>query len=462
MSAIVDAGSFRDPRGRVYVDGGRVFRTITSSGIADYAHVRDSGLYGKLISENRLVAIEEREVDGAELGPGVEALLEHPRVPMISYPYEWGFQLLKKAAIFQLEVYLEALRYDITLTDATAYNVQFVGTSPIFIDHLAFRKYVEGEYWLGHRQFCEQFINPLLLRSALGIPHNAWYRGALEGINTNDLSALLPFSKKLSWNVLLHVVLQAHFQQATLSSSDRSMISTDRRMPKKAFERMLMGLRNWIAKLEPKGSGKSVWSDYEDDNSYSFGAAEQKAKFIQNFVAATSPQMLWDLGCNTGHYSQVALEAGADYVVGFDFDHGAIDKAERRATQRELRFLPLVLDATNPTPNQGWCQAERKGLAGRAEGDALLALALVHHLAIGKNVPLPEVVDWLLALAPQGVVEFVPKSDAMVMELLRFRQDIFENYNTDYFKQCLRERARIVRCETVAQSDRTLIWFERH
>lgn len=464
MSATIDAGSFRDPRGSVYVDHGRVFRTVTQTGIADYLHVRDCGLYAKLISEKRLVGIEERDPSDSSLewpGSSVAAVLEHPRIPMISYPYEWGFELLKKAAIFQLEVYLEALRYDVTLTDATAYNVQFVGTEPIFIDHLAFRKYVEGEYWMAHRQFCEQFLNPLLLRSRLGIAHNAWYRGALEGITTSELNALLPLHKKLSWNLLLHVVLQARFQTASLNRADRSKIRIDRRLPKASFERMLLGLRNWVGKLEPKGSAKSVWSDYANDNSYSSDAAEQKGQFICDFVSSARPQMIWDLGCNTGHYSEIALQAGAEYVVGFDFDHGAIDKAEQRATERNLRFLPLVLDATNPTPNQGWCQAERKGLADRAESDGLLALALVHHLAIGKNVPLPDVVGWLFALAPRGVVEFVPKSDPMVAELLRFREDIFDTYDVDHFEACLRERGKIIRSETVHQSERVLYWFER-
>jgi ribosomal protein L11 methylase PrmA len=461
MSVSIDAGSFRDPRGRVLIDRGRVLRTVTSSGIADYKHVRDCGLYEQLISQKRLVGIEELDPVAANLGSDVEAVLEHPRIPMISYPYEWGFELLKKAAIFQLEVYLEALRHNVTLTDASAYNVQFVGTAPIFIDHLAFRKYVEGEYWMAHRQFCEQFLNPLLLRSAVGIPHNAWYRGALEGITTSDLGALLPLREKLSWNILLHVVLQAHFQKASLGAAGRSKVSMDKRLPKASFERMLIGLRDWIEKLRPKGSGKSVWSDYANDNTYSSKAAEQKAQFIRDFVTPTRPQTLWDLGCNTGHYSEVALGAGAEYVVGFDFDHGAIDKAERRATERNLAFLPLVLDATNPTPDQGWGQVERKGLVGRADAEGLLALALVHHLAIGKNVPLPEVVDWLFALAPRGVVEFVPKSDPMVKELLRFREDIFATYDVEHFKSCLLERGRIVRSETVQQSERELFWFER-
>lgn len=461
MTAMVDKGSFRDPRGRVYIDAGRIFRTVTPVGIDDYAYVRDSGLYAKLIAENKLVSMSEKSAEGSAMGSGAEVLLEHSRIPFISYPYEWGFQTLKKAAIFQLDVYLEALRYETTLSDATAYNVQFIGASPIFIDHLAFRRYEQGEYWMAHRQFCEQFLNPLLLRAKLGIPHNAWYRGALEGISTTELNAVLPFQKKMSWNIFFHVVLQSHFQNASMQRSDRPAVTVKNNLRKASFQNLLLGLRSWISKLEPKGAGKSVWDDYANDNSYSDKGAEQKRRFIQDFVSTAHPKMVWDLGCNTGHYSQAALEAGADYVVGFDFDQGAVDKAERRAAELNLRFLPLVLDATNPTPSQGWCQAERKGFIDRANCDALFALALVHHLAIAKNVPLPNVVDWLLKLAPRGVVEFVPKSDPMVVELLRLREDIFDEYNLESFQRALLEKADIVKTERVAQSERVLIWFER-
>ena len=152
--------------------------------------------------------------------------------------------------------------------------------------------------------------------------------------------------------------------------------------------------------------------------------------------------MIWDIGCNTGDYAKAALESGAGYAVGFDFDQGALDAAFARAESEGLNFLPLFLDLANPTPSQGWAERERRGLTDRASADAILALALVHHLAIGRNVPLEEVVAWLVGLAPNGIVEFVPKSDPMVQRLLRLREDIFDDYSEETFSQHLQARAK--------------------
>ncbi|MBU2676258.1 MAG: class I SAM-dependent methyltransferase [Gammaproteobacteria bacterium] len=463
MAIDLDEGSFRDPRGHIYLDADRVFRTVNTTGIDEYNRVKTTGLLGKLIASNQLVELEEvdKQAHGFDQ-PEVALLLEHPRLPFISYPYEWGFQQLKSAALLQLDIYLEALRHDVTLSDASAYNIQFIGAQPIFIDHLAFRPYEDGEFWLAHRQFCEQFLNPLLLRAKLGISHNAWYRGTLEGISTSDLNSLLPLRKKLSWNTFSQVVLQAHFQKATLEKSARSAVSANKGLPKLSFERLLTGMRHWIETLQPLDSGSTVWGDYADDNSYNENSAIHKRRFIESFAADLKPDVLWDLGCNTGEYSAAALSSGARYVVGFDFDLVAIDKAYMRARDNDLAFLPLFLDAANPSPNQGWSQLERKGLKNRADCACLLALALVHHLAIGKNIPLTAVVKWLLALAPNGVVEFVPKNDPMVQELLRFRDDIFDDYDLDHFVKSIRERADIVLIEQIQDSERHLIRYKCH
>jgi ribosomal protein L11 methylase PrmA len=171
--------------------------------------------------------------------------------------------------------------------------------------------------------------------------------------------------------------------------------------------------------------------------------------------------MIWDIGCNTGDYAKAALEAGAGYAVGFDFDQGALDAAFTRAESEGLSFLPLFLDLANPTPSQGWAERERRGLTDRASADAILGLALVHHLAIGRNIPLEQVVAWLIDLAPNGIIEFVPKSDPMVQRLLRLREDIFDDYGEEAFAKHLQAGAKIVQVAEVSASGRRLFWFER-
>jgi ribosomal protein L11 methylase PrmA len=456
-----EPGSFRDPGGRIYWYGERVLRTVMPSAAKDFEFVEASGLIPVLVERGMLIPQSHLSLEmlGEAVGDAAY-LLEHPKLDFISHPYEWPFRALQAAALLQLDLYLEALKRNVTLSDATAYNIQFDGVRPIFIDRLSFRRYVDGQFWLGHRQFCEQFLNPLLLRSMFGIPHNAWYRGSPEGIGAAELSALVPLRKKFSWRVLTNVVMQGSLQK-TRSSDAHKAVAGKLQFPKTAFERLLGGLRTWIASLHPADRQPTTWQEYARNTSYRDTEAEAKRKFVARFVSECKARTVWDIGCNTGDYSVAALQAGARSVIGFDFDQGSLDLAFDRARSEKLAFTPLFLDVTNPAPDQGWGQAERRGLRARAKADAVLALALIHHVAISKNVPLDDVVAWLTDMAPRGVIEFVPKSDPMVVELLRLREDIFPNYNEEHFVKCLEERARIVTSETVSSSGRKLFAFER-
>jgi ribosomal protein L11 methylase PrmA len=456
-----ESGSFRDHRGHVYDVDGRIFRSVMPIAADDFKFVRATGLIDELVDDQMLVA--ETPVDRSVLngqGDGASLVLEHPRLPYISYPYEWPFAALKAAALFHLDLQLRALQKDVTLTDATAYNVQFDGPKPIFIDSLSFRRYEDGEFWDGHRQFCEQFVNPLLLRAVVGVPHNAWYRGSLEGITAAELSRVLPWRSRFSWNTMTNVFMQARLQRAASNSEKALRIKSSRRLPKIGFEQMLRGMRRWIARIESGSEGQSQWQEYAEDNSYTDEDTSQKRQFVADFVAQAKPELMFDLGCNTGDYSALALQSGAQRVVGFDFDHGALDRAFDRARRESLKFLPLFLDAANPSPEQGWLQAERQGLARRAQGDAVLALALVHHLVITRNIPLKSVLDWITGMAHGGVIEFVPKVDPMVQQLLQLRTDYFDDYDKETFESLLASRADIVNVQEVSSSGRTLYSFE--
>ncbi|MBM6593718.1 methyltransferase domain-containing protein [Microvirga pudoricolor] len=459
-----NAGSYRDPAGHVYEDAGRIFRTINERARADYETVRDKGILSAAAQKGLL--IESREIEkpaGQEGFARAAYVVEHPRVPFISYPYEWSFGALKAAALHHLDLQLDLLAQDAVLSDATAYNVQFIGSQPVFIDLLSVRPYRKGEFWIGHRQFCEQFLNPLLLQSSLGIAHNTWYRGSLEGIPTADLARALPFSSRLSWNMLSQVILQAKLQAKATNAPAKAIqeAKNTRTLSRTAYEGMLRQLRNWIAKLEPARSGKTVWGDYAKDNTYSSAEAQEKRRFVAEFAAKTRPGIMIDIGCNTGDYSVAALEGGASYVVGFDFDQRALDLAFSRSQTDKLKFLPLWLDASNPSPDQGWMQAERSGFGHRAKVDGMVALAFEHHLAIAKNVPLPQVVDWLVDRAPLGVIEFVPKNDQTVQTMLALREDIFDDYSVETFAGQLTKRARIVEQKVVSESGRTLFFYDR-
>lgn len=456
----INPGSFRDPSGRVFEDGSRVFRSITDSASDNYERVRDAGIFEKYAHDGRIVATTELDAgDHPIRGDNVRYVAEHPRLKFISYPYEWPFSLLKKAALFHLQLQLDLLGDGFVLSDASAYNVQFEGVHPIFIDVLSIRPYTDGEYWLAHNQFCEQFLNPLLMHACLGLHHNEWYRGRLEGIPSEAIAGMLSFRQKLSFRMFSHVVGPAKLQ----GRSERKRSSTRikaRPFPRIAYQGMLEQLASWIGKLSPANS-PTAWQEYEGFHTYSAAEEQAKTDFIRQFVADTKPDQLWDIGCNTGAYSAAAIQAGAGSVIGFDFDRGSLDKAVMRAERERLNLLPLFLDGANPSPNQGWAQSERMGLDRRLHADAIIALAFIHHIAIGKNIPLDYAVDWLVSLAPSGIIEFVQKDDETVEEMLLLREDLFHDYNEANFRAALLQRADIGAERRNPENGRLLVTYRR-
>jgi ribosomal protein L11 methylase PrmA len=260
---------------------------------------------------------------------------------------------------------------------------------------------------------------------------------------------------------LSHVTAQAALQRRQVAGRAQPVDKLkSSRLPKNAFVGMLAGLRNYIAGMRPP-SGKTVWADYANSTSYTDREAATKRAFVQEMVGATRPSLLFDLGCNTGDYSEAALEAGAAQVVGFDFDYATLDRAFDRFSKSGRPVLPLWMDAANPSPSQGWAQAERKGLQQRARADALIALAFIHHIVIGRNVPLDMAVEWITGLAPVGIIEFPPKDDPMVQRLLMLRQDIFPDYTEEAFLASINARARVVGSRHVSENGRLLVWYER-
>ena len=505
--------SFRDPAGRVFEADGRILRSVSESAARELRFVRESGALNAALEEGRVVAAtatDPRALGEHALPNG--AALEHPRLPFISYPYEWPFALLRAAALHHLDLHCEVLAHGVTLSDASAYNIQWDGARPVFIDWLSFRRYRAGEYWAAHRQFCEQFLNPLLLGAELGVPHNAWYRGAQEGISAEDLARVLPWRRRwFSWRLQTHVFLPLRLAARAGADTQKVLKRVRARgLPAPAFRALLVQLRHWIAALEEPAQ-KTPWRAYHSTTSYSAPEAEAKRALVREFASTERPELLFDVGCNTGEWSETALAAGARYAVGLDADAGALAAAaaraqapaaadgdhavhhnatlrraraqapaataggdhavhhnatprRARADANKLRFLPLFQDAANPTPAQGFASRERASLVERAaparDGAALLALALIHHLVIARNLPLAGVLDWLIELAPRGLIEFVPKDDPRVQGLLALREDIFPHYNAQHFEALLRARARVRRVTTVSARGRRIYWYD--
>ncbi len=459
--ALPVAGSHRDPAGGVHRLGNRILRTVAPDHDAEFTAALRTGLLDRFADTGRIVAFEAFSAPPATVGlAGASRVLEHPQLPFVSYPYEWSFEALRAAGLHHLDLHLEAMEAGLTLSDASAYNIQFLGTEPIFIDVLSFRPYRDGEIWAGYRQFCEQFLNPLLFCTMTGVMPNAWYRGALEGIKTSDLRRLLPWRAFLSRRILLHVVAHSALEdvaQTAVAAKDASVVAAT--LPRARFLRVLGAMRAWLESLAPKRV-RSRWADYRATCSYTDEERMAKHAEVSAFAGALQPKMLWALGCNTGEYPLLALQSGAERAIGWDGDTAAVDTAFRAARDAGARFTPLVCDLANPSPSQGWDQAERAGMHERSSADAVMALAIIHHLVFSANVPLPKAIAWTVSLAPRGLIEFVPPHDMQVQRMIAHRGSVHP-YDRDLFATALNNVARIERSTVLGASGRELFWYDR-
>jgi len=447
----LEPGSFRDPDSRIFTADGRVLRLLSEHGLADWRALSSSGLLEELpVVGTREVEVEV-EVPEALHG-GVAAVLEHDRIPFVSYPYEWTFSMLRDAALLQLELLRRAIEKGLILKDSTPYNVQFQGAQPVFIDVGSFEQLREGEPWAGYRQFCMLFLDPLLLQAWKDVPFQPWLRGSLEGITPREMRSLLSTRDFLRRGALSHVVLHDRLERRY----EEKEADLKGELRKAGFKKELIlanvrGLERLIGRLrwEP---GRSTWSEYGPHTTYTAEDAERKARFVADAAAEEHPRLVWDLGCNEGRHSRIAAES-AEHVVAMDADSLVVDRLYRALREEgETKILPLAVNVVDPPPGLGWRGQERRPLLDRGRPDLTLALALIHHVSIAGNVPVAEFLDWLQGATRSLVIEFVSPEDPMARRLLaRKRPGNHPDYRADWFEQCLTARFEIVRSEPLSR-----------
>jgi len=458
----VDSGSFRDRDGRVYRVEGRIIRGLSAGALADFESLRSRKFYERLVSKGQLVASESLQPDSVPLPPEERELwagfLEHQRVPVISYPYEWTFGMLRDAALLQLEVIEAAIAEDMTLKDATPYNIQFLSGRPVFIDIPSFETLQAGTPWAGYRQFCEMFLFPLMLQAYKGIPFQPLMRGSIDGVSVQTAARLFGLRDRFRSGVFSHVWLQSKLDRRF--GSTRQDVRTD--LKSAGFHKELIlanvrKLRKLVAGLQWRGEG-SEWGAYEAFHNYSEGDHALKEAFIDECTAASGAGCVWDIGCNTGQFSKIAARH-VDQVLAMDLDHFAVERLYREIRSGETaNILTLVQNVADPSPNWGWRNRERTELASRARPDLILCLALIHHVVISANVPLDEFIAWLAGLSDQLVIEYVSRRDDKVETLLRNKEDKYSDYSRERLEQALERHFEIRRQLTLESGNRFLYW----
>jgi len=461
MSDSVVPSSFRDPSGFVFKRDGVLYRQVNTAYGDDYDHLMGSGLYDALNASGQLVTHTEEDVPASI--PDIAYKTIRPEIiPFISYPYEWSFSALKDAALLTLSIHELALDHGMVLKDASAYNIQFVDARPTFIDTLSFERYREGEPWIGYGQFCQHFLAPLALMSYCDIRLLGLSRVFIDGVPLDLASKLLPTRTRLRPSLSLHIHLHAKTQSRHSNAGHDA--KADQRTQKRlasgkvslqAMRGLTDNLRSAVSKLHWKPAG-TEWGDYYEDTNYSAADEASKEELVTRFISQIRPEAVWDLGANTGKFSRIASNAGIP-TIAFDVDPAAVEKNYLTCIEgRETNMQPLQLDLTNPSPALGWRNAERDSLIERGPADLVLALALVHHLAISNNVPLSNVAEFMASLCRVLVIEFVPKSDSQVQRLLSTRKDIFPDYTPEGFEKAFAAFFDIEEAVVVGKTKRKL------
>ena len=457
---MVDPASFRDPSGFVFRRDGTLYRQIQASGAVDWQSFTSSGLYERLAADRLIVAHQVEPVEQAAL-PGSIAVIRPRMVDVISYPYEWSFSQLKEAALLTIELQARALDAGMRLKDASAYNIQLDAGRPILIDSLSFEVAPATEPWPAYRQFCEHFLAPLALIAHRDARCGLMLRDFIDGIPVDMAARLLPWRTRLSLGLSAHIHLHAGAQRRAADEAPPApgVAKRERRISETGQRALLDSLRRTVDGLRWQPS--SHWSGYASATSYSDAGTASKGQIVREMLAAVGGRSAWDVGANVGVYSAMAAEAGYR-VVAWDQDAASVEAHWHRVRgDGNPAVLPLVVDLANPSPAIGWALEERASFLERGEPDVMLALALVHHLAIGNNVPLPRVASLFARMAPRAIVEFVPKDDPMTRRLLAARRDIFEHYTIEGFRDAFGGPFRIVREASVDDSPRTMFLLER-
>lgn len=461
------AGSFRDPLSRVVTDGDRVVRLLAGRGVDDARDALDSASVRALIEAGEVVAsawLDDPARAAVDPSGAFRAAIEHPRLPFISYPYEWPFSMLKDAALLTLSILRRTLPDGITLKDATPYNVQFLGAQPVFIDVGSFERRGETDPWFGYGQFTSLFLYPLMLQAYAGTAFQPWLRGSIEGISPTDMDGVLRGLRlRRRRGRLIHVRLHAAaVRRVSARTQDVETESKRARFSGRVLDNTWRNLERLVGRLE-WGEARSVWSQYGTRDHYTDADLEAKERVVRDVAATRRRALVFDLGANDGRFSRIAAEH-ADYVVAVDADRLVVDRLYRTLRQAgERRIQPITIDLADPSPALGWGGAERSSFAGRARPDLVLYLAVVHHLAISRNVPVAMQLDQLAALGGEVVFEFPTEDDPKVRELLLAkRSGLFEGYRADVADRLVAERFGVARREVLASGTRILYHLVPH
>jgi hypothetical protein len=448
--------SFRDPSGYIFrSDDGILYRQVNKIFQADFDEFTSSGLYSDLVTQKILISHQEinENLTGSE---DYYATLKPVVIPFISYPYEWSFDMLKEAALLTLQAAKEAMKYNMMLKDASSYNVQWFGGKMIFIDTLSFEKWDTTKPWVAYRQFCEQFLAPLALMHYLQLPLQNLQLSYPDGIPLSLVKKLLPIRSRFNLNTYLHLHLHAAYSLKPSTLSDKKIVFSRTKQ-----ENLIKSLEHSVQSFSLNALS-GVWSGYYNEAREREDYLIEKKNIIQRWLSSLFINSAIDIGANEGEFS--FLLAGNNIsTISVDFDHYSINQLYRKIKKSNvLNCIPLIIDFSNPSPAIGLNNEEHISFLERIKVDLVMALAVVHHLAIAKNIPFERIAKILSAMGKYLIIEFVPKEDEKVELMLNSGVRISHEYNEDKFLKAFGDYFSILKKEQISDTKRTIYIMRKY
>jgi hypothetical protein len=439
-------GSFRDPAGFVFSANDIYYRQVNRVYAEDYELLIRSGLY-RLLTENGSLIPHVEIAENMTGSPEWYKTLLPEQLPCISYPYEWSIEQLRDAALLTLAVMKSAVGQGMILKDASPYNIQFHQGKPIFIDSLSFEKHDPSGPWVAYRQFCECFLFPLLLEHYHAFDARKLLSVYPEGIPASETASLLPARSRLSIGVWLHVHLQNMIRDPKTLPDQRGRpgrggpgVEPDgpgrhAGFNKEKLLRLIQHLENIAAGLRLRPKKGSAWSDYYQRTIHGSGYLEEKDKLFRGLLQEIDYSSALDIGANEGYFSRILAEKKA-LVVAIDFDPVCINTLYLAIKKERIpNILPLCVDIMNPSPASGFRNKERLSFYERRRYGLVTALALIHHLVLGRNIPFRELAGYFAeSTGKYLIIEFVPLEDEKAADLIKNKKNFHAPYTATWFE----------------------------
>lgn len=447
--------TFRDPAGSVELRADGVYRSVHAPYDAEILEFLAQPIADKLATERRLIGSE------VVSRPNEEPLvLRHPLVSFQSFAWEWAPAMWLAAAELTLTLCMELVVQGWVLKDATPLNILFRATEPVFVDVLSIERADPHQtIWLPYGQFVRTFLLPMLAHSVLGWPLQAAMTRR-DGYEPEEIYAALTWRARMRQPALSAVTMPSLLAgskglEGSKKLQDGGLAARMVKEPELAREILLKtlgSLRQQMRKAMPKQRG-STWSDYaETAIHYDEADHGRKRDFVMRALAVARPARVLDVGCNTGAYSMLAEEIGAE-VVAIDTDVQAVDRLCTSLKGSGKNILPLCVDLAYPTPATGWENGESASFLSRCKGhfDMVMMLAVLHHLLLRSQIPLDRVASLCGSLTTRGlIVEWVPAGDPKFQELLRGREAIYSHLTESAFREAFAEYFIVVDEVTLA------------